>query len=102
MICNFVYDVTQRILFNFQKKYIKKPADILWPKDETLSRIKKFNADKAKRLRPRIVIFDEGTKITKKMLTKLNGIEELYVTPSTVSINKNLLIEHCTNSRYIT
>ncbi len=92
----------KEIFFLVFRKYTKKAAAVFGPKEEALELAKKFYADNTRRLRLRIVLFEDSEKITKKTLAKLKGIEELYITPSTSSINKNVLIEHCTNNRYIT
>ncbi len=92
----------KEIIFIVFRKYTKKAAAIFGPKEEALALAKKFYADNTKRLRLKYVLFEDNKKIEKRTLAKLKGIEELYITPSSSSINKNLLIEHCTNNRYIT
>ncbi len=92
----------KELFFLFFRKYTKKAAAVFGPKEEAIALAKKFYADNTKRLRLRFVIYEDNDIIEKKMLAKLKGIEELYITPSTKSMNKNLLIEYCTNNRYIT
>ncbi len=92
----------KEIFFIVFRKYTKKAAAVFGPKDEAMAFAKKFYADNTKRLRLKFVLFEDDKMIEKRTLAKLKGIEELYITPSALSINKNLLIEHCTNNRYIT
>ncbi len=92
----------KEIFFLVFRKYTKKAAAIFGPREEAMALAKKFYADNTKRLRLKYVLFEDDNKIEKRTLAKLKGIEELYITPSSSSVNKNLLIEHCTNNRYIT
>ncbi len=94
--------ILKEIIFLIFRKYTKKEVAVFGPKEEVEVLAKKFYVDNTKRLRLRYVLYENDQQIKKKTIAKLKGIEEIYISPSSLAVNKNILIEHCTNNRYIT